>query len=237
MKFNAILLCILLSFAIFMGQYFPAPLSYSVVPGLVTKVLPAVVEIRPGFGNWMGAGVLISEGGWVLTAKHVVGDQEVMIVTMRDNVKHMSINIITDPNSDIAILKINTDDPNYVLPYVRMRETYPLRGESVFVIGHPLGMLYSISLGIVSNVHRDISPYGSDLIVTDAEVTGGNSGGPLLDMRGHLVGIVVAGSHYFTGLEQNLIVPIYRGKKLYDDECIRQQEVTADCNDVDLSTL
>ncbi len=236
MKFNIVLLGLLLSFVIFMGSYSPVPLNSHTVPGLVTKTLPAVVEVRPGFDRWLGAGVLISEDGWIMTAGHVVGGQDVMIVTMQDGSKHMSINIITDPNSDIAILKINIDDPNYTLPHVRMRETYPMQGESVFAIGHPLGMFYSISLGVVSNVHRDMPPYGSDLIMTDAEITRGNSGGPLLDMQGHLVGIIVAGSSYFTGLEANFAVPVARGRELLD-EYLRQQEVAAGCNDLDLSDM
>ncbi len=236
MKFNIVLLGLLVGFMLFMGQYFPVPLSYSVVPGLVTKTLPAVVELRPGFDRWLGAGVFISEDGWIMTAGHVVGDQDVMIVTMQDGTKHMSINIITDPNSDIAILKINLDDPNYVLPYVRMRETYPLQGESVFAIGHPLGMFYSISLGVVSNVHRDEPPYGSDLIMTDAEITRGNSGGPLLDMRGHLVGIIVAGSSYFTGLEANFAVPVVRGRELFE-KYVQQQEASTGYDDLDVPNM
>ncbi len=238
MRFNLVIFLVLFGFMLVMGSYSPTPLNlnHRTVPALVTKVLPAVVEIRPGFGNWMGAGVLISEDGWILTAKHIVEGQDVVIITMRDNVKHMGINIITDPNSDIAILKINIDDPNYIMPYVRMRETYPLQGESVFAIGHPLGVFYSISLGVVSNIHKDIPPFGSDLIVTDAEIAGGNSGGPLLDMGGHLVGIIVAGSHYFTGLEANLAVPVERGRKLYD-EYLRQQEVAASHNSVEVPAL
>ena len=231
MKFNWILLCILLSFTIFMGAYFPVPLTSNTVPGLVTKALPAVVELRPGFARWMGAGVLISEDGWIMTAGHVVGNQDVMIVTLRDGTKYMSINIITDPNSDIAILKIDIEDA----PYVRMNGVYPRQGAPVFTIGHPLGMFYSISLGIISNVHQNILPWGSDLIVTDAEITHGNSGGPLLDMDGQLLGIIVAGSYYFTGLEQNFAVPIARGRKLLEEYV--QQEITTDPNGVDVSDL
>jgi S1-C subfamily serine protease len=232
MKFNAVLLCVLLSFTIFMGAYFPVPLTSNTVPGLVTKTLPAVVELRPGFARWLGAGVLISEDGWVLTAGHVVRGQDVMIATMRDGTKHMSINIIADPNSDIAILKIDIKDA----PCVKMNRAYPLLGEPVFVIGHPLGMFYSISLGIVSNAHIDKPPWGSDLIVTDAEVTHGNSGGPLFDMEGRLLGIVVAGSHYFTGLEQNFIVPVARGRELLE-KYVRQKEITADPNSLDVPDL
>lgn len=233
MKFNIpILFCILFSFMLVMGFYSPTPLTSHTVPGLVTKILPAIVELRPGFARWMGAGVLISEDGWIMTAGHVVENQEVMIVTMRDGTKHMSINIIVDPNSDIAILKIDIEDASHV----RLSGGYPQLGEPVFVIGHPLGMFYSISLGIVSNVHIDKAPYGSDLIVTDAEITWGNSGGPLLDMDGHLLGIVVAGSSYFTGLEANLVVPIARGRELLD-EYSGQQKTPTDCNDLELSTL
>ena len=234
MKFNIVLLGILVSFMLFMGQYFPVPvdLNHRTVPSLVTKTISAVVEVRPGFGYWMGAGVLISEDGWLMTAKHLIKNQDVMIVTMRDGSKYMSINIITDPNSDIAILKIDIGDA----PYVRMNGVYPRQGAPVFVIGHPLGMLYSISLGIVSNVHKDMLPFGSDLIVTDAEVTHGNSGGPLLDMEGRLVGIIVAGSYYFTGLEQNFAVPVGRGRKLLE-EYVQQQEVSTGRNDLDVPNM
>ena len=231
MRFNLVIFLVLFGFMLVMGSYSPTPLNlnHRTVPALVTKVLPAVVEIRPGFGNWMGAGVLISDTGWIMTAKHLVKDQDVVIITMRDTVKYMSINIISDPNSDIAILKIDIEDA----PYVRMNGVYPRQGAPVFVIGHPLGMFYSISLGVISNVHQSILPWGLDLIVTDAEVTRGNSGGPLLDMDGQLLGIIVAGSYYFTGLEQNFAVPVTRGKKLYD-EYIRQQEIAAsrDCVEV-----
>lgn len=232
MKFNSALFLVLFSFMLVMGSYFPIPLTSNTVPGLVVEVLPAVVEIRPGFGNWLGAGVLISDDGWVLTARHVVENQDVVVITMFDESKHMSINIIADSNSDIAILKIDIEDASHV----RLSGGYPQLGEPVFVIGHPLGMFYSISSGIVSNVHIDKAPYGSDLIVTDAEVTWGNSGGPLLDMDGHLLGIVVAGSLYFTGLEANLVVPIARGRELLD-EYSGQQKIPADCNSVGVSTL
>ncbi len=239
MKFNMVLLCVLISFTIFTGMYFPIPMISPTVPGLVTKVLPAVVELQPESGYWRGAGVFISGDGWIMTAGHVVADQEVMIVTMQDGSKHMSINIISDPNSDIAILKIDFSDPNSnieTVSYVRMSRTYPQLGEPVFTIGHPLGMLYSISLGIVSNVHQDVPSWGLNLIVTDAEVTYGNSGGPLLNMDGRLVGIIVAGSYYFTGLEQNFAVPVTRGKKLYD-EYIRQQEIAASRDSMEVPAL
>ncbi len=218
MKSNIVILGILFIFMLVMGSYFPTPLTSHTVPGLVTKTLPAVVEVRPGFDNWMGAGVLISEDGWIMTAGHIVENQEVMIITMRDGSKYMSINIISDPNSDIAILKIDAD-PNSegdAFPYVRLRRGYPLLGAPVFVIGHPLGMFNTISLGVISNIHQNRSPFGSGLIMTDAEVTHGNSGGPLLDMEGQLLGIIVAGSHYFTGLEANLAVPVAKGRELLE---------------------
>lgn len=232
MKFNIVVFSILFSFLLSMGAYFPVPLTSHTVPGLVTKTLPAIVELRPGFSRWLGAGVLVSEDGWIMTARHIVEDQEVMVVTMPDRTKHMSINIVTDPNSDIAILKIDVEDA----PYVHLRPDYPQQGEPVFVIGHPLGIFNTISLGIVSNVRISKPPYDSEAIITDAEVTHGNSGGGLFDMEGRLLGIVVAGSQYFTGMEQNIVVPVARGRKLLD-EYLQQQETSADPNSVDVSDL
>lgn len=212
MKFNSIIFSILIVFFLVMGAYSPIPMNNHTVSGLVTRTLPAVVELRPGFANWLGAGVIISEDGWVMTAGHVVADQEVMIVTMLDGTKHMSINIVIDPNSDIAILKIDIEDA----PYVELSRGYPQLGEYVCAIGHPLGLFNTISLGIVSNLHINKPLWDFDLIVTDAEITYGNSGGPLFDMDGRLLGIVVAGSYYFTGLEQNFVVPVARGRKLLE---------------------
>ncbi len=232
MKLVVVLFSILFTFMLVMGAYSPVPMDNHTVPSLVTKTLPAVVELRPGFNRWMGAGVLVSADGWILTARHLVKDQEVMVATMVDGVKYMSTTIIVDPNSDIAILKIDVEEA----PYVRLCRGYPQLGEYVFVIGHPLGMLNTISLGVVSNLHRDMPRYGSDLIMTDAEVTWGNSGGGLFDMEGCLLGIVVAGSHYSTGLEANLVVPVARGRKLLY-ESFRQQEISADPNSLEVSIM
>ena len=232
MKYNVILFAILLCCSLILGNYGPVSLDSHTVPGLVTRTLPAVVELRPGFARWLGAGVVISEDGWVMTAGHVVEDQDVMIVTMRDGMKYMSVLIIEDPNSDTAILKIDVEDT----PYVRLYQGYPQLGAPVYAIGHPLGVLYSISLGVVSNSHINKPWFDSDLIVTDAEITGGNSGGPLFNMEGCLLGIVVAGSSYFTGVEANLVIPVARGRKLLD-EYRKRRDTSANCNSVDLSAM
>jgi len=238
MKYNVTLLFILFSFMLFTGRFFPTPLNNRTVSGTITRILPAVVELRPGFAHRLGAGVLISEDGWIMTAKHVVEGQKVMIATTIGGVKYMSTTIIADPNSDIAILKIdaNPEDGGHVFPHVQLRQDYPRLGEFVFAIGHPLGVFNSISWGVVSNVHKNILPYGRDLIITDAEITNGNSGGPLLDMRGRLVGIVVAGTGYWTGFEANLVVPVVRGRKLLE-KYVQQQGNSARCDEVDVSAL
>lgn len=212
MKFNAISLCLLLSFTMFVGAYSPVPLDSETLPNLVANTLPAVVEVRPGFGGSWGAGVLVSDTGWVMTARHLVENQDVMIVIMRDGLKYMSINIISDPNGDIAILKIDIEDA----PHVRMSELYPRQGAPVYAIGHPLGRRNNVSYGIVSNVHIDYLMFGPGLIVTDAELTWGNSGGGLFSMDGCLLGITVGATLPSTGIEMNIIVPVARGRELLE---------------------
>jgi len=206
------------------GAHVCIPANMNTLPDLVDKTLPAIVELRPGFAGWMGAGVLISDDGWLVTAKHVVEDQDVMIATMIDGVKYMSTTIIVGPNNDIAILKIDIEDA----PHVGLSGVYPRLGESVYVVGHPLGVLNTVSSGIVSNIHRNGSSFGVDLIQVDAEITHGNSGGGLFDMQGRLVGIVVGGTVFYTGIEANLAVPIARGRELL--EKYRRQEIAAGQN-------
>lgn len=217
-------------FVLILGFIGPINLDSDTLPDLVAKTLPAIVEVRPGFERWLGAGVLISDDGWVATAKHMVTGQEVMIVTTLGGNKYMSTTIITDPNSDIATLKIDAED----MPHVKMCETYPRLGAPVYTIGHPLRVFNSVSRGIVSNIHISMFPFGSDLIMTDAELTFGNSGGGLFNMNGCLLGVVVGASG--CDVEMNLVVPIARGKKLYDDY-MEQQKTPADCNDLELSAL
>lgn len=213
MKLNIILFCLLFGFAMFIGAALvPISLDSDTVPNLVEKTLPTIVELHAGFANLAGAGVLISEDGWVLTAGHLVENQDVMIVTMQDDMKYMSINIIADPNSDIAILKIDIEDA----PYVRMSGVYPRQGTPIYIIGHPLGLQNTVSYGIVSNVHIDYPMFGPGLIVTDAELTWGNSGGGLFSMDGCLLGITVGASRFDTGIEMNIVVPVARGRKLLE---------------------
>lgn len=244
MKHNILILCIVLAFVVIVGHLWvitdggrlpcqlcrPSFRNSMALPDLVAKTLPAVVELRPGFANWLGAGVLISNDGWIMTAGHVVEDQEVMIATMIDGVKYMSVLIVADPNDDIAILKIDIKDA----PYVRMSKVYPRLGQSMYIIGHPLGVFNSVSVGIVSNIYIDEAPFGVDLIMTDAEVTGGNSGGGLFDMSGCLIGIVVAGTVYSTGIEANLAVPVSKGRELLNGY-LRTQEAETTCDCVDVS--
>ncbi|KKN64901.1 hypothetical protein LCGC14_0487350 [marine sediment metagenome] len=233
MRLNVILFCLLFSFAMFVGAMMvPVNLDSDTLPNLVARTLPAVVEVRPGFARWMGVGVLVSSDGWILTAKHLVEKQDVMIVTALDGMKYMSTTIIEDPNNDLAYLKIDIEDA----PHVKLSRSYPRHGEYIYAIGHPRKMFNSVSLGIVSNVRIDVPGFGFDLIVIDAEITGGNSGGPLFNMEGRLLGIVVAGSVYYSGIEANLVVPIMRSEELLDGY-LGQQKIPTDCNSVGVPSL
>lgn len=223
MKRVVILLSVMFSLIVFTVGF--ASIHRHTLSDLVDKTLPAIVELRPGFASWMGAGVLISEDGWIMTAGHVVKDQEVMIATMRDGVKYMTTLIITDPNNDIVVLKIDIENA----PHVKMSGTYPRLGEFVYTIGHPLGIFYSVTAGVVSNVYVDKPPFGTGLIQTDAELTHGNSGGGLFNMDGYLIGVVVGGTVYHMGIEMNLVVPIAKGRELLDGYFKQEVTTNRDC--------
>ncbi len=238
MKHNIAILCLVVAFVMIVGHLWYTtndnvadPIKIT-LPDLVDKTLPAIVMVRPGFSNKMAAGVLVSEDGWIVTARHIVENRDVMLVTMADGTKFMSTLILESMFNDIAFLKIDVEG----VPYVEINKMYPRLGETVYAIGHPLGIHNTVSLGIVSNVDIDQPIFGTELIMIDAEITRGNSGGGLFDMDGRLIGVVVAVTSFVTGIEANLVVPISKGRELLD-EYLQTQKAEATCDCVEVPTL
>jgi serine protease Do len=122
----------------------------------------------------------------------VVGDADEINVRLRDKTDHKAKLVGKDPLTDLAVIKIETDED---LPFLRLGDSKKLRlGEPVLAVGNPLGLTSTVTSGIVSAMGRNIriiqSRYGiEDFIQTDAVINPGNSGGPLLNTRGEVIGI------------------------------------------------
>ncbi|MBU1566893.1 MAG: DegQ family serine endoprotease [Proteobacteria bacterium] len=139
-----------------------------------------------------GSGFIISEKGHILTNNHVVEGADVVKVILSDNREFIAKIIGTDPQTDVALLKI--DDPAN-LPVLPLGDSSALEvGEWVIAIGNPFGLSQTVTVGVVSATGRSsvgINEY-ENFIQTDAAINPGNSGGPLINARGEAVGINTA---------------------------------------------
>lgn len=142
----------------------------------------------------LGSGFIVSADGYVVTNNHVItadgrGAQvESITVTMPDGTDYPAKLVGKDPESDLAVLKISAAKP---LPFVKFGDSSQARvGDWVVAIGNPFGLGGTVTAGIVSAVYRSTSGGAYDrYIQTDASINRGNSGGPLFDMRGQVIGI------------------------------------------------
>jgi serine protease Do len=136
-----------------------------------------------------GTGFFISSDGYIMTNNHIVENAEKVSVTTFKDKEYTAKIVGLDPNTDLALLKVS--DKN--LPFAELGDSEKLRvGEWVLAIGNPWGFEHTVTAGIVSSKGRQLGipdvPY-QDYIQTDAAINRGNSGGPLVNMRGEVVGI------------------------------------------------
>lgn len=139
----------------------------------------------------LGSGFIIDPSGYIVTNNHVIADADEINVILHDNTALKAKVIGKDAKTDVALLKVETDKK---LPSVAFGDSDKLRvGDWVFAIGNPFGLGGSVTAGIVSARARDIQsgPY-DDFIQTDASINRGNSGGPLFNLAGEVVGINAA---------------------------------------------
>ncbi len=193
------------------------PVSYA---GAVDKAAPAVVNIyssrvverddhplmsdpffRQFFGDdvparqrmlsSLGSGVIVSEDGYVLTNHHVIGGADQIQVALRDGRETLAEVIGTDPESDLAVLRIDLDE----LPVIELADSTEVAiGDVSLAIGNPFGVGQTVTMGIISATgrsHLGLNAY-EDFIQTDAAINPGNSGGALVNAEGALVGINTA---------------------------------------------
>lgn len=138
----------------------------------------------------MGSGFIISENGYVVTNNHVVQGATEINVRLIDRTEYKADIIGLDPQSDLALLKIEAQ----ALPYLKLADSNKAKvGEWVLAIGSPFGLDYSVSAGIISAIGRNIPSDGRQnyvpFIQTDVAINPGNSGGPLFNLNGEVVGI------------------------------------------------
>jgi serine protease Do len=136
-----------------------------------------------------GSGFIIDKDGLILTNNHVVENADKITVTLSDNQQVDAELVGTDPQSDVALIKINVSGP---LPTIPLGDSEALEvGEWVIAIGNPFGLSQTVTVGVVSAKGRSrvgINEY-ENFIQTDAAINPGNSGGPLLNIHGEVVGI------------------------------------------------
>ena len=189
-----------------------APLVKKSAPAVVNIYAQRVVEARispfqndPFFGNFfrdfgnttrpqvqnsLGSGVILSEGGIVVSNYHVVAGATDIRVVLNDGQEFSAIPLLSDEQSDLAVLKVDTAAP---LPFLNLRQSETVEvGELVLAIGNPFGVGQTVSSGIVSGLARSGAAQESGrgyFIQTDAPINPGNSGGALVDISGRLIGI------------------------------------------------
>ena len=165
----------------------------------------------------MGSGTIISQEGFILTNHHVVGEADQILVKLYDGKEVRAKIVGTDPESDIAVIKIEGDGYS-ALTIGNSKEL--MVGESVIAVGNPFGLTQTVTYGIVSAKGRTnvgINEY-ENFIQTDAAINPGNSGGPLVNLRGEIVGVnsaIYSRSGGYQGI--GFAVPINMAQRIMDD--------------------
>ena len=167
------------------------------VMGAVEQAGPAVVHIavrRGSTAGGSGSGLVVASDGLILTNSHVVSGAGAIEVAMADGQRSAARLLGEDPHSDIAVLR--TDEP-LGAPALSLADSKSIRvGQLAIAIGNPLGFEKTVTAGVVSAVGRSLRAATGrlidDVIQTDAALNPGNSGGPLVDSRGRVIGINTA---------------------------------------------
>ena len=163
-----------------------------------------------------GAGVILDPSGLVLTNEHVIADADNIQVVLADRRVFRAVVLGRDRKEDLALLRIDGSLMLKLTPLVLADSDALQPGEKVFAVGNPYGYSRSVSSGVISALHRQFSardgvPFG-DLIQTDASANPGNSGGPLLNQKGEMIGLITLRDWRAYGI--NFAIPVNRIKAL-----------------------
>ncbi len=198
------------------------------------RALPSVVNItstamaydffyRPVPQQGQGSGFVLDKQGHILTNNHVIDNAQLVEVTLSNKKKYKATLVGADRNHDIALLQIK-DAPD-LTPATLAESNNLVVGQKVYAIGNPFGFSGTMTRGIISAIRSIALPAGNkieDAIQTDASVNPGNSGGPLLNSRGEVIGITtLIASNPNGGAEQSagigFAIPIQAAKAVLDD--------------------
>lgn len=173
---------------------------------------------QPVASQSLGSGFLINDAGFILTNFHVISGSSRIQVTLSDQTQYYARALDTDRSDDLALIKIA---PKKRVEFLQLGDSDHLQvGQKVLAIGNPFGLEGTLTVGVVSSIGRKISSEGDQqlegMIQTDAAINGGNSGGPLLDSAGSVIGIntAILGR---TNIGIGFALPINRAKALLSD--------------------
>lgn len=173
---------------------------------------------QPVASQSLGSGFLINDQGFILTNFHVVSGSSRLQVTLSDQSQYYATALDTDRSDDLALIKI---DLKKKAEFLRLGDSEHLQvGQKVLAIGNPFGLEGTLTVGVVSSIGRSIEGENQQrlegMVQTDAAINGGNSGGPLLDSNGSVIGIntAILGQ---TNLGIGFALPINRAKALLAD--------------------
>ena len=145
---------------------------------------------RPRNANALGSGFVISSDGFIVTNHHVINGADQITIEFNDGSFREAVVVGSDENIDIALLKVKSETK---LDFVKFGNSDISRvGDWVMAMGNPLGQGFSVSVGIISARNRELAGNYDDYIQTDAAINRGNSGGPLFNMAGEVVGVNTA---------------------------------------------
>jgi serine protease Do len=219
------------SFADLAEKLIPSVVNISTTQTVVTNINPFPFEFPPGspfedlfkeFGtpqkrkaSALGSGFIIDSKGIVITNNHVIKGAEDIVVRVNGNKEYKAKVIGTDPLSDVAVLQIESKEKFIAVKFGNSDKARI--GDWVIAIGNPFGLGGTVTSGIISARNRDIglSRY-EDYIQTDASINVGNSGGPLFDMKGDVIGINTAILGQSGSIGIGFAIPSNSAKKVID---------------------
>lgn len=184
-----------------------------------TRYVNYFFDVYPQTSEGQGSGVIIDNSGYIVTNYHVVGDADKVSVALSQEEGEYDASIIgVDPENDLAVLKVK-NPPSHLTP-ISLGNSENLKiGQKVYAIGNPFGLDRTLTAGIISSLGRSIKTEEGTIIEgaiqTDASVNPGNSGGPLLDNSGTMIGIntmIISPSNGSVGL--GFAIPINKVKEL-----------------------
>ena len=203
---------------------------------VIQRVNPSVVYVEAfeyseeysydGGGDyklWSGSGVILEPGGLVLTAAHVVEDADKFRITLPDGREFWSESSWHRSEiSDVGFIQLDVNEPNLLISYLG-KSSGLRKGEDTFIIGCPFGyeLRFTVTKGIVSGLKRDLDGFFGEklMLQVDAQSWPGISGGPVYNMRGQVIGILVGGYYGADGIGLCIPVDIISGiLKIYNAE-------------------